>query len=125
MSPSSGGRHRKSCDGQDPGDDASAQGAIQGADRGGVLGARQQDCWALATGMAWRRLKQLDRHHGKRWADRHGIRLAAAPAAAARRRKWSATGRGLCLARRAKEEFVQVFSLAVFFRRALELLFVA
>ena len=48
MSPSSGGRRRKSCDGQDPGDDASSQGAIQGADRGGVLGARQQDCWALA-----------------------------------------------------------------------------
>jgi len=48
MSPSSGGRRRKSCDGQDPGDDASSQGAIQGADRGGVLGARQQDWWALA-----------------------------------------------------------------------------
>ena len=65
MSPSSGGRRRKSCDGQDPGDDASSQVAIQGADRGGVLGA----------GMAWRR--------GKRWTDRHGIRLAAAPAATA------------------------------------------
>jgi len=37
MSPSSGGRRRKSCDGQDPGDDASSQGAMQGA-----------DCWALA-----------------------------------------------------------------------------
>ena len=48
MSPSSGGRRRKSCDGQDPGDAASYQGAIQGADRGGVIGMRQQDCWALA-----------------------------------------------------------------------------
>ena len=37
MSPSSGGRRRKSCDGQDPGDDASFHGAMQGA-----------DCWALA-----------------------------------------------------------------------------
>jgi len=37
MSPSTGGRRRKSCDGQDPGDDASSQGAMQGA-----------DCWALA-----------------------------------------------------------------------------
>ena len=48
MSLSSGGRRRKSCDGQDPSDDASSLGAMQGADRGGVLSARQQDCWALA-----------------------------------------------------------------------------
>jgi len=107
MSPSSGGRRRKSCDGQDPGDDTSSQGAMQGA-----------DCWALA----W--------HGGvlSSWTDAMerggqtaiGIRLAVAPAAAARRRKLSDTGRGLCLAPRAKEEFVQFFSLAGFFRRALE-----
>ena len=120
MSPSSGSRRRKSCDGQDRSDDASSQSAMQGADRGGVLSARQQDCWALAWhgGVLSNWTDTMER--GGRWADRHGIRLAAAPAAAARRRKLSDTGRGLCLAPRAKEEFVQFFSLAGFFRRALE-----